>query len=91
LKVNPPQPFTEPASVALALLGQLHIDSSHVLARKVPGRLAVSRQLNNRKRLAHDFSLGIVCHGIVCRAIVISPHLADNHVAAVSFWRRMNP
>src|SRR5205823_14290808 len=69
---QPPQPLPQLASVPLAALGQGQIGPSRVLARKAPGRLTVSRQVNKWKRLAHEFPPGVPTTASVCRAIVIS-------------------
>src|SRR5262245_21164451 len=50
---HPAQPLAEAAGVALAALGQRKVGAARVLSRDGPGRLAVSREMGDRKRLAH--------------------------------------
>src|SRR5262245_9156692 len=51
------QPLLKTAGVALATLGQRQIGESSMLARQAPGSLAMSCQVNNGQRLAHDVVL----------------------------------
>ncbi len=58
---QPPEPIAEVGRVPLAPLGQGQVGPAGVPVGDRPGRLAVPRQVDFRKRLGHGSGLGSLC------------------------------